>query len=194
MTCIVGVQTDDGRVIIGGDSAGVAGLDIHIRKDEKVFQNGPTIMGFTSSFRMGQLLRYALNIPDHDPRTPDMQYMVIEMMDAVRECFRERGYLKKDEDADSGGTFIMGYKGQLYIIDTDFQVGKVYENYTACGCGDSYALGVLHDISKHDPLCDPIEKVTRALDAATFHSGGVSKPYTILTLESDGEVSELTVK
>jgi len=62
MTCIVGIQ-HDGRVYIGGDSAGVAGYSITSRADAKVFTVGPYVMGFTSSFRMGQLLRYGLKAP-----------------------------------------------------------------------------------------------------------------------------------
>jgi len=194
MTCIVAIETDDGSVVIGGDSAGVTGLDIHIRRDEKVFQNGPMIMGICGSFRMGQLLRYAVAVPDHDPRTSDMQYMVLEFVDAMRDSFKEKGILRKTEEVEEYyGSFLIGYKGKLYLCDADFQIGRVYENYSACGCGGSYALGVLHDIKKNDPKCPPIEAVTRALDAATFHSGGVAKPYTILTLEPDGEVTELTI-
>ena len=48
---------------IGGDRAGVAGLSLTVRADEKVFQNGEFLMGFTTSFRMGQLLRYSLKPP-----------------------------------------------------------------------------------------------------------------------------------
>ncbi len=63
MTCIVGIETDKG-VVIGGDSAGVSGLGLTVRADEKVFARGPFVMGFTSSFRMGQLLRYGALDPD----------------------------------------------------------------------------------------------------------------------------------
>ena len=56
MTCIVG-YLDKETVYLGGDSAGTDGnYSQHIRKDKKVFQNGPFIFGFTSSFRMGQIL------------------------------------------------------------------------------------------------------------------------------------------
>ena len=38
MTCIVGL-VHEGVVYIGGDSAGVAGLSLTVRADEKVFRN-----------------------------------------------------------------------------------------------------------------------------------------------------------
>jgi hypothetical protein len=37
MTCIVGYESD-GKVYIGGDSAGVRGLDVTVREDSKVFK------------------------------------------------------------------------------------------------------------------------------------------------------------
>lgn len=86
MTVIVGL-VNKGDVYIGGDSAGVAGLDITIRADEKVFTNGPFLMGFTTSFRMGQLLRYKFDPPKQTVNTDDMKYMVTDFIDATRKCF-----------------------------------------------------------------------------------------------------------
>lgn len=83
MTCIVGM-VEGGRVWIGGDSAGVAELELTVRADEKVFTNGPYVFGFTSSFRMGQLLRYKLK-PPKPPRFGDlMAFMVNDFIEAVR--------------------------------------------------------------------------------------------------------------
>ena len=65
MTCIVGyLDKKTKKVTIGGDSAGVAGLDITIRKDEKVFKVDNFIIGCTSSFRMIQLLRFSFKPPE----------------------------------------------------------------------------------------------------------------------------------
>jgi len=54
MTCIAGFVNKN-EVWIGGDSAGVAGYNLRIRKDTKVFKvNGRFLIGYTNSFRMGQ--------------------------------------------------------------------------------------------------------------------------------------------
>ena len=76
MTCIVGL-VHEGVVYIGGDSAGVAGLSLTVRADEKVFRNSDFLMGFTTSFRMGQLLRYSLKPPRRHPDDDIHQYMVV---------------------------------------------------------------------------------------------------------------------
>ena len=76
MTCIVGL-VHEGVVYIGGDSAGVARLSLTVRADEKVFRNSDFLMGFTTSFRMGQLLRYSLKPPRRHPADDINQYMVV---------------------------------------------------------------------------------------------------------------------
>jgi ATP-dependent protease HslVU (ClpYQ) peptidase subunit len=173
MTCIVGLL-DKGNVYMGGDSAGVAGLSISVRNDEKVFTNGPFIMGFTSSFRMGQLLRYKFDPPKQTVGVDDMKYMVTDFVEAVRSCFSQHGYgTGKDQ---TGGTFLVGYNGVLYTIDSDFQVGIPGEAYDAVGCGADLALGAMFASKGKKPE----ERVKVALEAAAMFSGGVLPPFVIL--------------
>ena len=63
MTAIVGL-VDSGIVYIGGDSAGASGWSLTVRADAKVFFNAGYLFGFTTSYRMGQLIRYALQPPE----------------------------------------------------------------------------------------------------------------------------------
>ena len=66
MTCIVGFIDKDG-VYIGGDSCALSTDDYsyNIRQDEKVFQKGEFIFGYSASFRMGQIIRFKLRTPNH---------------------------------------------------------------------------------------------------------------------------------
>lgn len=173
MTCIVGL-VDNGSVYIGGDSAGVSGLSISIRADEKVFTNGQFIMGFTTSFRMGQLLRYKFDPPQQTGKQGDMEYMVTSFIDAVRECFKENGF--GDKEATKGGTFLVGYKGGLYTINSDYQVGIPADDYDAVGCGSDLALGALHATKGMLPT----KRIKTALEAASAFSAGVAPPFHIV--------------
>lgn len=178
MTCIVGL-VDKGDVYIGGDSAGVAGLSLAIRADEKVFGNGPFVMGFTSSFRMGQLLRYKFSPPAQTVYQTDMEYMVTTFIDTARQCFSANGF--GDKEATVGGTFLVGYKGKLYTVEGDYQVGIPATTYDAVGCGSDLALGAMF-ASKG---MAPIERIEMALSAASTFSAGVAPPFTILKLAGD---------
>src|SRR6476620_5754324 len=122
MTCIAGL-VHNGNVYIGGDSAGVAGYALTVRADEKVFQNGDFLMGFTTSFRMGQLLRFKFKAPYHKSEMDTYEYMVTEFVDAVRQCLKDGGYAQIKHGEETGGSFLVGYRGELFAIDGDYQVG-----------------------------------------------------------------------
>jgi ATP-dependent protease HslVU (ClpYQ) peptidase subunit len=180
LTCIVGL-VQDGVVYIGGDSAGVAGMDIKVRLDPKVFiVDKRFIIGYTDSFRMGQLLRFSLKPPRQKPRVDDYEYMCTGFINAVRRCFTNGGYIKKQEERERGGSFLVGYRGRLYEIASDFQVGINADSYSAIGCGEDYAHGSLF-ATEHSGL-SPEERIRLALEAASHFSAGVHPPFVIIRL------------
>lgn len=178
MTCIVGL-VENKKVFIGGDSAGVAGNDLTVRTDVKVFHNGPFLFGFTSSFRMGQLLQYAFTPPKHDSDLTDMQYLVTTFVNALRECFKDGGFATKNSDAEFGGNFLVAYRGHLYEIHGDYQIEESADGYNACGCGERYATGSLFSTDGQEPE----KRIKTALRAAERFSAGVRGPFVVEVLE-----------
>lgn len=181
MTCIAGL-VHDGRVYIGGDSAGVDGrLHLTVRADRKVFRNGPFVMGFTSSFRMGQLLAHALEPPRRHPDDDVYAYMVKDFINAVRQCLKDGGWAQKREEQEIAGDFLVGYAGRLFLISGDYQVGENADGIAACGCGDMLALGAL--VATTDK--EPEDRIMTALSVAERFSGGVRAPFHVECLESE---------
>ncbi|KKM81126.1 hypothetical protein LCGC14_1332960 [marine sediment metagenome] len=179
MTCIVGFIDKRNNVYIGGDSAGVdSNYSITDREDSKVFRNGQMIMGYTSSFRMGQILRFKLKIPKHPKDISDYEYMCTLFIDAVRECLKSNGYSTINNNEELIGVFIVGYKTKLYNIHQSLQVGISRDKYIACGCGREYALGSLAT----NQIQDPIKLITKALIIAEKFSAGVRRPFNIIKL------------
>jgi ATP-dependent protease HslVU (ClpYQ) peptidase subunit len=176
MTCIVGLR-DGGRVILGGDSAGTAGHQSQVRGDRKVFANGPYVMGFTSSFRMGQLLQFALTPPE-PPRRGLLGFMVTDFVDAVRDCLKAGGYAERDNEVESAGTFLVGVRGHLFTIEDDYQVGIPDSGYAAVGSGDDLALGALYVTSSSD--LTPEQRVHAALMASAAHNATVRAPFHLV--------------
>jgi len=177
MTCIVGLVSD-GKIYMGGDSASVSGWDLIVRADEKVFRNDGFLMGFTSSFRMGQLLRYSFNPPTHPDNMDLMRYMATIFVDSIRQCLKDGGFAKKQNEVESGGNFLIGYKGRLFQIENDYQVALSRDKFDAVGCGASYALGSLYSTPKMTPL----QRIKTALQCAENFSAGVRAPFKILSL------------
>ena len=179
MTCIVGL-VDKGTVYIGGDSAGVSEYNLTVRADRKVFKNKDFIFGFTSSFRMGQLLRHSFVPPLHDKEVDTEKYMCTTFIDAVRQCLKEGGFAKNEMETESGGQFLVGYQGRLFVIDSDYQVGESANNFNSIGCGQSVALGVMYATA----CSSANERVTLALKAAEQFSVGVRGPFFVERLEA----------
>ena len=179
MTCIVGLKYEN-SVFIGGDSAGIdSDFSCTIRADTKVFKSGPFIMGFAGSFRIGQLLRFSLNPPEQLPSQTDYEYMVTSFINAVRDCLAEGGIKRVVEGVEEGGTFLVGYKENLYIIEEDFQVGVEAVGYCSIGCARDIALGAMHVQMESDNKV-PFQMIEKALNAACDFSAGVCKPFIII--------------
>jgi ATP-dependent protease HslVU (ClpYQ) peptidase subunit len=188
MTCIVALK-DKNKVYMAGDSLGTDPVTLQktVRLDEKVFIKTDMLFGFTSSFRMGQIIRYVFDIPERMEAIGDMEYLVAHFIPALIKCYEDQGFLKKPDDNEyQGGHFLLGYRGNFYDVLDDFQIGIPTLNYEAIGCGEDYAKGSMYTTEtledKLDKKLTPQKRLTMALDAACEHSAGVAAPYIILSI------------
>ncbi|MPN11795.1 hypothetical protein SDC9_159103 [bioreactor metagenome] len=126
---------------------------------------------------MGQLLQYSFKPPKYRLEEKDLHaYMVTDFIDAVRECLKRGGYARIDNGEESGGCFLVGVRGRIFKIESDYQVGESVYPYDAVGCGEKLALGALfipQDI-------EPYKRIMLALQAAEQFSAGVRGPFIIL--------------
>lgn len=196
MTCIVGIAVN-GAVIIGADSmAGDGHWNRRVRADRKVFKNGELIFGFTTSFRMGQLLEHSLTPPPIQEGMEPYAYAVKLLIPEIRNTLRAGGFMKTENGVESGGNFLVGFRGSLFEVDHDFQVAQSTEHFEAVGCGAQYAMGAMHvayDIgfrSRQTPgeaRASDVD-VARAvlaqgLEAAARFSAGVAGPFHFVQLD-----------
>jgi len=178
MTVIVGI-VDKGKVTIGADSAGISNLDRMIMKDPKVFRRGPIIGGYTTSFRMGQLLAHRLDVPALPKRKADLlPWMVGPFLDAVRSCLSIGSWITHDKGRAEGGQFLIGVRGRLFAVEADLTVAEPACGYHAVGCGMFYAIGSL--FTTRGMTWSPETRLRHAMAAAAAHSAGVAEPFRIL--------------
>jgi len=175
MTCIVAIVGESGKVIMGADSAGVGGYSIQDRIDPKIYKVGKMLIGYTSSYRMGQLLGYSLNLPKHKKSMTTEQYMNTLFINEVRNCFAAGGFMTLNAGQEKGGTFIVGYRGRIFSVEDDYQIGETRENYASVGCGADIALGSLHTTEDMDILS--LDRLSLSLKAAANFSAGVNPPF-----------------
>jgi ATP-dependent protease HslVU (ClpYQ) peptidase subunit len=178
MTCIVALRSGD-AVYMGADSASTDGWVMYQVRDPKIFRVGRMLIGFTSSWRMGQLLGHSLTLPEHHGDVPADRYMATSFIDAVRECLKRGGWAKKENEVEKGGAFLVGYQGRIFHVDDDYHVGESVADFDAVGSGYMIALGSLHTSAAWH---DPIKRVNAALEAASSYCATVRGPFTVRDL------------
>lgn len=191
MTCIVGLESE-GRVWLGGDRAAVDQSHFLTHCEQpKVFRRAGLVFGYTSSFRMGQLLQYRLAVPDIPDDQPIDEYMATSFIDAVRNCLKDGGYTKVDCSRETIGTFLVGVRGHLYVVDDDYNVRRDNGGFNAVGSGLSVALGSLHSTAKL--RMHPRERIGMALEAASTFVTSVRGPFDIICDREEAQLTEVEV-
>jgi len=192
MTCIVGyIDKANKTVYLGGDTVSVCGTKVLTRKDSKVFaRTNPSkntmLIGFTGSFRMGQLLRYKLIIPQHPEGLNTFEYMCTHFIDAVRQVLKDNGLAKINNNEEEIGTFLIAYNQRLFKVESDLQVGEIDLHYNACGNGEDYAIACMRTLSEYSREVYSAEEIVQtALKVSEDFCNTVKKPYVILKLEGD---------
>lgn len=180
MTCIAAVRTKGG-VWVGADSCGSNGWVWDSRLDDKVFIRHGMIFGFTTSFRMGQILRYRLPIPQLNSR--DLyEYMATDFVDNVRRALSDGGFEKEKDSQKIGGTFIVGTMGRLFVVDSDYQIAESRRDYCAVGSGFAHAEAVLAVLEDQEPSV----RILSALSVAQDHVATVRGPFKVMTVSAAG--------
>jgi hypothetical protein len=180
MTCIVGFS-HKGISYLGGDAAGSEsnGGNITSRAYPKVFHKNDFVMGYTTSFRLGDILEVVCPPPEVKPNTLTLrEHLISKWIPPLRDKLKSEGWLEIDKNREKGGTFIVGYHGELCIIYDDLQVSQVADNYCSVGSGSPYALGALYVMK--DMKIRPKNRILNALHAAVYHNAYVREPFTIV--------------
>jgi len=187
MTCIVGLE-HQGAVYVGADSSEVdiESMAAATRSDTKVFLagEGRFVIGFSGSWRVGQLLRYALKIPQQPADKDDMAFMVTNFVDAVRTVQKKKGTMKKENEVEeSDSDFVVGYRGKVYVVRADLAVARTVHDFGAVGSGEQVALGAMH--ATRNRRIFPETRIKMALAAASEFCAGVRPPFHIVKLEPE---------
>lgn len=137
MTCIVGIEYN-GKVLIGGDVQGTSPNHKIVHTQPKVFFKKDIIIGYTTSYRFGQILENNLL----DPVAPEddeevYRWLVTVLVPNIRETLDKNKYPE-------GGTCLIGVRGQLWSLQSDYSVLRSVLGYESIGSGCEYALGSIY--------------------------------------------------
>lgn len=178
MTCIVAIKHKD-SVLVGGDSAACRQDEITIVSEPKVFKNGQFVIGYTGSFRIGQLLQYSFKPPRLNNNENIREFMINKFVSRLQVCLRENEAIKPTS-VQTSCEFIVAVKNEIYTVGVDYSVTGVASEFAAVGSGALYALGSLYSTSH----LKPSDRATVALKCASHFSPWVREPFTFISTKS----------
>ncbi len=140
MTCIVGFIQND-KAYLGCDTCSSNGYSYGVIQDPKIFKVGKFSMGGTTSFRMLDLLKYSLPMQRLFPGDDIKKFMRTDFIDAIRECFKKGGLLKKKDEEETCGNFLVCHGNNIFEVQPDFSVLAPPLWGTSVGSGEDTARG-----------------------------------------------------
>lgn len=135
MTCIVGIETEEG-VVLAADSLITNGSDDCIYSSEsKITDRGPWLIASTGSLRDGQLLASADGI--------ESAATITDVIEHARKALREGGSLRVDSGVEQGVEFLAARGRELFMVSEDWSSVRPKNGRIAIGSGSDFARGVL---------------------------------------------------
>lgn len=169
MTCIVAIVDKD-TVYMAGDRGHSNGEVLTPSVAPKIFNKDKYLFGYAGNTGLGQNVAYTFDAPTHRVNTDTYKYIYKYFIPALRDHLKD--YLSDKDDQQA--SFILGYRGKVFEIDTgDFQCVEYKE--LAIGSGSAYAYGSLYSTynNPHHPDAfgyTPEERVALAVESAIKYS------------------------
>lgn len=177
MTCIVGLVEE--KVYIGADSLAMTGYVQQTMTATKVFRTKDCIIGYSGTVRMANMLQYGFVPPEHPADMGTDEYLATLFVDAIRSKLKEKGVAaKQNEQETTTGSMLVGYRGRLFKICSDYGLMEASSGFDAVGSGTEIALGAMH--ATKDMSLQPLKRIHLALEAASDLCHGVRGPFTIV--------------
>lgn len=192
MTAIVAVTEGDrgpgATVYMAADTGSADGWMSMQMATPKVFRNGPTLIGCTSSWRFIDLVHHVLVVPSIDSSLgPDDTYrwMVREFMPELRKCLTENGWSEKKDNRDKSGVALVAVNGCTFWVGEDFDATMPATPYAAVGSGYLVALGALAATGLGG-WTFPEKRLGSVMEIVERHCATVRGPFAIARLEPAG--------
>lgn len=184
MTCIVAIKDGHGGVLMGADSAVSGGCGARAMAGSKLVRHGEFLMGISGTARIAQVVQHGFTPPKTDK--PDLGYMVTAFSKALMAALDEYD-IQPPDDHGHGNHFdiLVAVRGELYVVNTDFNVNMFPEPYAAIGCADMYALGAFEAL-RNGGMGVKVDHKTAAelaLKATLKYSAHVLEPFVFERLE-----------
>ena len=169
MTAIIAIARGN-KVYMGGDSFISTDHFGMVSSNPKIVKNNGVLLGLSGSCRFNDLIITHKKFPTRAANMSVYKYLVTKIVPLLKKAMNDA-----EENGDASASILVGVKGSLFMIFSDFQVSEPADRYAAVGSGYLPAYGVLH--ATEDSI-NPEERIVMALEAAEKHVPSVCGPFT----------------
>ena len=172
MTCVVAIVDKQRKILMGADSSAVDDTIHTPHISPKVFIKGEFGIGYCHSFRLGQIIEFWFTPPPLPEGEEDlMRYMVVDFVPELKSVLADQDYPNHDDEK-TEWSLIVGVRGHIFTIESDWHVGFDDIPYVAIGAGSSYAMGAIHAAEG-----DSMFSLKKGLEAAELFCPYVLGPF-----------------
>jgi ATP-dependent protease HslVU (ClpYQ) peptidase subunit len=107
-----------------------------------------------------------------------MTYMVTQFIKCVRALLKDEGLAKIETNVEQGGRFLVGYRGKLYSVASDYQVGHMSDEFDVIGSGNEFALAAMKALAD----LPPTKRIKKALEISAYFNMGVCPPFNVKSM------------
>lgn len=181
MTLIVSLVRD-GKIYMGADSS----ANCEETKSKQPISNpkaqrvGDMLIGCTGSQRVRDLLFHAFKPPTMRGSDPDT-YMRVDVAGRMSDLLVKHGAIKDEAPYDMGGEVVVGFRGNLYYVDSDFSVVTNADPFVVAGSAANIALGIVAALTDKTRMA-PRKVIEYTMARCNRYCYEVSAPYNIHTL------------
>lgn len=180
MTVIAGVA-HQGRVYLAADSCWSSTYMVATQSRPKVRRvREDVVIGTTGVVRFSDVVLTKLDMSGC-PAAEDIDYWIADT--ARRLCADNGVSLNRDGQNYDVGEIVVGHRGQLSRIDSNFGVLRTRAAYIAAGSGAETANGAMWTATRA-PNWSPREVLRAAVRAAAAHCPSVRGPFRFVSTES----------
>ena len=181
LTCIVGI-IEDNKIYIGGDSAFDTTVGIVKSKNPKVYKKGEFIFGVAGYLSVMHALTHVMVFPPCYEHQDPLEYIINSFIPSYRSALHQMGLIEMENGIERNRSEILvGFRGRLFNIGTDFSVFENDDDYFAIGSGSLYAMGAFH--ATKNLRLEPEYCLRRALEAAAEYDEVVLPPFEVESME-----------
>ena len=176
---------------MGADKMATNDNRVILIQDPKIFyinvNDSPEfLVGVSGNLRVLNIIKYNNQIMNCQ-LTDDPYFNIINILiPYIQETLKNHNSFMEyeDEQANSDSHFLIGHKGKIFIVSSNYCITETYENFGVIGCGEEIAIGALEVLTRTEPYHTNIIDVT--LKIVSKHIFGVSNTFDCLTLEPQG--------